>query len=170
MARGDLLRQLGIPSDYGREPFRPRYSDATALVDVEPNIVGRMQRLTPDSARDWQAMKEAALSAGIRLMLVSGFRSIEDQAELLRRKLAGGTKIERVLESIAAPGFSQHHTGRTIDIAAPGSRPLTAEFATSAAFEWLGEHAGQFGFRMPYGRGNRFAFAYEPWHWTQLED
>ena len=46
--------------------------------------------------------------------------------------------------------FSEHHTGRAIDIATPGTRPLTAEFESSAAFVWLEAHAATFGFRMPY--------------------
>jgi LAS superfamily LD-carboxypeptidase LdcB len=38
------------------------------------------------------------------------------------------------------------------------------------AFQWLQANAGAFGFHMPYGRGNRFGFEYEPWHWSQIEE
>jgi LAS superfamily LD-carboxypeptidase LdcB len=65
-------------------------------------------------------------------------------------------------------GVQQHHR-RAIDIATPGTRPLTAEFDASAAFQWLQANAGAFGFHMPYGRGNRFGFEYEPWHWSRVE-
>jgi D-alanyl-D-alanine carboxypeptidase len=169
MDDSDLI-ELGIPSDYGRDPFRPRYAEASALVDVEPNVLGRMQRLVPETARDWLAMKAAAHDDGVELLLVSGFRSIDYQTALLRRKLAAGQDIATILSASAAPGFSQHHTGRTIDLATPGSRPLTTEFETTAAFAWLGRCAGDFGFRLPYRRDNRFGFDYEPWHWTQLDE
>ena len=67
----------------------------------------------------------------------------------------------------AAPGYSEHHTGRAVDIATPGSRPLTEEFEDSAAFHWLNENAADFGFSMSYPRDNRYGFIYEPWHWAQ---
>jgi D-alanyl-D-alanine carboxypeptidase len=166
----ERLRTLGIASDYGIARGLQRFSDATALVDVEPNIVGLMQRLAPNSARDWRAMKQAARTDGISLLMVSGFRSIERQAQLIERKLAAGTTLEEALTQLAAPGYSQHHTGRAIDIATIGCRPLTAAFADTPAFAWLARHGGEFGFQLPYGRDNRFGFAYEPWHWSQIPD
>lgn len=164
----DHLAELGIPVDYGRDPYRPRYEEAEALIDVEPNVIGRMQRLVDETARDWIAMKQAALADDVALLLVSGFRSVRQQTDLLRRKLAAGQDIEAILRVSAAPGYSQHHTGRTVDIATPGSRPLTFAFEDTPAFGWLGRRAAEFGFRMPYERDNSFGFAYEPWHWTQI--
>lgn len=160
---------LGIPSDYGRTPRRPAYAEAVALEDVELNIVGTVQRLAPQTAVAWRAMKQAAAAAGVPLLLVSGFRSVRHQADLIRRKLAAGQTIDAILTVNAAPGFSEHHTGRAVDIATPGSKPLTTEFELSAAFEWLCANAAAFGFRMPYGRDNAFGFVYEPWHWSQHE-
>jgi D-alanyl-D-alanine carboxypeptidase len=168
MINSELFADLGIPIDYGRNPRLPAYAEAQELEEVEPNIVGRMQKLTPDTARSWRQMKHAASESGVDLLLVSGFRSIRYQVELFRKKLAAGQPINAILEVNAAPGFSEHHTGRAVDIATPGTRPLTEEFETSAAFEWLRKHAARFGFRMPYGRGNAFGIQYEPWHWSQL--
>lgn len=168
MQESELFSQLGIPPDYGHVPPLPRYAEATELEEVETNIVGRMQKLAPETARDWRRMKDAAEHDGVMLLIVSGFRSIAYQTELVRNKIAAGQRIEDILAVSAAPGFSQHHTGRAIDIATPGARPLTADFETTAAFEWLGRHAASYRFRMPYGRGNAYAIAYEPWHWSQL--
>jgi len=161
-----LHQELGIPADYGQDPCLPHYSEATGLVDVGPNLVGRMQRLTPDTAARWQQLVAAASGTGIRLLIVSGFRSFEYQAQLIRKKLEAGQSIEEILEVNAAPGFSQHHSGAAVDIATPGSRPLTEEFEESDAFAWLGRNAGEFGFSMTYPRDNMFGFVYEPWHWA----
>jgi D-alanyl-D-alanine carboxypeptidase len=167
MSQSELFNALGIPLDYGRNPRRPAFTEAAALEDVEANVVGTMQQLAPETAAAWRRMKAEAASDGVELLLVSGFRSVRHQAELIRRKLAAGHAIEAILKVNAAPGFSEHHTGRAIDIATPGTRPLTAEFDTSAAFTWLTAHAGRFGFAMPYGHDNIFGFDYEPWHWSQ---
>lgn len=161
-----LHEELGIPADYGEDRSLPYYAEATELVEVGPNLVGRMQRLTPDAAARWQQMVEAASSDGIRLLIVSGFRSFEYQAQLIRSKLEAGQLIDDILEVNAAPGYSQHHTGASVDIATPGSRPLTEEFEDSAAFAWLNENARDFGFSMSYPRDNPFGFVYEPWHWA----
>jgi D-alanyl-D-alanine carboxypeptidase len=169
MTSSDPFADLGVPSDYGRNPRRPQFEEAVELEDVEPNIVGTMQRLAPVTAAAWRKMKQSAGDAGVELLLVSGFRSVRHQAEIIRRKLAAGQSIEEILAVNAAPGFSEHHTGRAADIATPGTRPLTEEFEDSAAFRWLQANAAAFGFRMPYGRGNRFGFVYEPWHWSQVD-
>jgi D-alanyl-D-alanine carboxypeptidase len=168
MINSELFADLGIPIDYGRDPRRPPHAEAQELEDVEPNVLGRMQRLAPTTARAWREMKAAAFADGVELLLVSGFRSVRLQADLIRNKLAAGQDIESILKVNAAPGFSEHHTGRAIDIASPGSRPLTVEFDASPAFAWLGVNARRFGFSMPYVRDNVYGFAYEPWHWSQL--
>ena len=162
--------ELGIPAGYGDGRGLPLYAEATDLVDVGPNLVGRMQRLTPDAAERWLRMVEAARADGQTLLIVSGFRSVEYQAALIRKKLEGGQTIEDVLTVNAAPGYSQHHTGTAVDIASPGSRPLTEDFEASEAFAWLKQGAAEFGFEMTYPRNNKYGFVYEPWHWALSDE
>ena len=161
-----IHQDLGIPADYGQQNCLPYYAEATELIEIGPNLVGRMQSLAPEAAVQWQQMVEAASVAGIRLLIVSGFRSFEYQAQLIRNKLNDGQSIEDILLVNAAPGFSQHHTGRAVDIVTPGCRPLTEEFEDSDGFAWLQERAADFGFALTYPRHNRFGFVYEPWHWA----
>jgi D-alanyl-D-alanine carboxypeptidase len=165
----ELHLELGIPDDYGHDGLKPEYDDAVNLIDVGPNFMGRMQQLSVITAASWQQMLAAASRDGIRLMIVSGFRSIEYQASLIRKKLNAGQELSEILRVTAAPGFSEHHTGRAIDIATPGSRPLTEEFAQTAAFAWLEKNASKFGFSMTYPRDNPQGFIYEPWHWAKAD-
>jgi D-alanyl-D-alanine carboxypeptidase len=162
----ELHNELGIPADYGRESGPPRYEEAADLVEVGPNLVGRMQRLTPGAAEKWRAMVAAAADDGVTLMIVSGFRSYEYQAALIRKKINAGQGIADILSVNAAPGHSEHHTGLAVDIATPGSRPLTEEFENSEAFRWLDANATRFGFSMSYPRDNPWGIIYEPWHWA----
>ncbi len=163
----ELHEELGISADYGRSTDLPVFQEAGDLVDVGLNLVGRMQRLTPEAARQWNGMMEAAMQDSITLMIVSGFRSVEYQAALIRKKINAGQVIDEILTVNAAPGHSEHHTGLAIDIATPGSRPLTEDFESTDAFGWLGANADRFGFSMTYPRDNRWGIAYEPWHWCQ---
>ena len=162
----ELHEELGIPEDYGRDADMPTYAEATELIEVGPNLVGRMQRLTPAAAEQWQAMVAAADQVGIQLLIVSGFRGFDYQAALIRKKIEAGRSLAEVLAVNAAPGFSEHHTGRAVDIATPGSRPLTEEFEDTDAFRWLESRAIEFGFSMTYPRDNPWGITYEPWHWS----
>ena len=163
----ELHSELGIPENYGLDGTRPLFEEATDLVDVGPNLVGRMQRLTPVTASRWTDMQAAAAGDGVILIIVSGFRSIDYQARLIRKKINAGQSITDILQVNAAPGHSEHHTGLAVDIATPGSRPLTEEFEDSEAFRWLGVNASRFGFSMSYPRDNPWGIVYEPWHWAQ---
>jgi D-alanyl-D-alanine carboxypeptidase len=73
--------------------------------------------------------------------------------------------LQEILKVNAAPGFSEHHSGRAIDIGTPGQPPAEESFEHTAAYAWLDAHAEQFGFRLSYPRGNSHGISYEPWHW-----
>jgi len=157
-----IWKELGAPP----RPDRHIFAEATELVSVGMDIQGREQRLTPPAAGAWTNMKTAAEKSGEILQLVSAFRSVDYQKQIIQRKLAAGQSWEQTLRVSALPGCSEHHTGRTIDVTTPGSKPLEEAFEGTSAFRWLSQHAREFGFTMTYPRGNPFGIAYEPWHWT----
>ena len=59
---------------------------------------------------------------------------------------------------------------RAIDIETPGCPPLTEAFEQTLAYDWLIDHAGEFGIRLSYPRGNSHGVSFEPWHWLFNED
>ena len=103
-SRLKLHKDLGIPPDYATSRSLPEFAETADLIEVGPNLVGRMQRLSPTAAARWQQMVEAAANDGIRLLIVSGFRSFEYQANLIRNKLESGQDIDEILKASAAPG------------------------------------------------------------------
>jgi len=161
----ELQEQLGIPQDYASRHQLGLCEECTHTVSIGKDIFGRDQKMTPAAAQAWFSMKDAAASSGIELQAVSAFRSVEYQADILRRKLDAGQGIEQILQVSAAPGYSEHHTGRALDISSPGYEPLEEIFEESPAFEWLGKMAGDFGFRMSFPKNNPHGVCYEPWHW-----
>jgi zinc D-Ala-D-Ala carboxypeptidase len=164
--RRDLARRLGIPVTYGRDRGLSPHREATRLASVGPAPDdGKPVRLAPRAAAAWHRMREAAAEDGIILLPLSGFRSVARQAFLIRRKLAAGQALADILRLVAAPGYSEHHSGRAIDIGSPEHLELDEHFARTAAFRWLRRRAGEFGFQLSYPRGNPFGIVYEPWHW-----
>ena len=163
------LAELGIPASYGVDRHMPCYADAESLVSVGMDIYGRDRQLTPHAAGRWAELRAAAHRDGIALLLVSAFRGLEYQRQIFERKITAGDSLEDILKVNAPPGYSEHHTGRAVDLTTPGCPPLAEEFERSAAFAWLVRHAHRFGFAMTYPRENRFGIAYEPWHWAVQE-
>lgn len=121
--------------------------------------------LLPAAARDWQRMCHAAAADGIVLEAISGYRSHAYQLGIVRRKLARGLDLRQILAVNAAPGFSEHHSGRALDISTPNAPAAEESFEKTPAFAWLCRHAAHFGFAMSYPRDNPHGIIYEPWHW-----
>ena len=159
-----IFSVLRIPRNYGVGRGLRLYAEATELVDADESDPPK--QLAPEALEHWQAMKSAASAEDIDLVLISGFRSWQRQQELIESKLRRGDELEAVLKVLAAPGYSQHHTGLALDIGAATRFDLTEAFEQTDAFRWLVSHAGEFGFVMPYPRSNRYGFIYEPWHWV----
>ena len=165
-----VLAELGIPASYGLDRQMEPYPEATDLVSVGTDIHGRDRQLTPHAAGRWIELRGAAHQDGVELLLVSAFRSLEYQRQIFERKLGAGASLEEILKVNAPPGYSEHHTGRAVDLTTPGCAPLSEDFEASAAFAWLARHAHRYGFVMTYPRDNRFGIAYEPWHWAAQEE
>lgn len=161
----DALRKIGIPPALVEGRGLVPYGEAATLEVAEVGADGREHRLCPEAAASWKAMKVAARGDGVDLFIVSAYRSVARQQEIILAKLARGASLEEVLRVSAPPGYSEHHTGRAVDIGTPGSPPLELEFAESEAFRWLMRRAREFDFVMSYPEGNTTGYAYEPWHW-----
>jgi zinc D-Ala-D-Ala carboxypeptidase len=159
------LDDLGISRELIAARGLRECEEATTLEVAEVDPAGREYLLIPIAASAWRKLKAAALTDGIELHIVSAFRSIERQAEIVRQKLENGLTIEDILSVSAPPGFSEHHTGRAIDISTPGSRAFEVELDQTQAYAWLVEHAARFGYSLSFPAGNPWGYQYEPWHW-----
>lgn len=156
---------LGVPSDYGASRGLRVVREPRDLSCIGRDIHDREQWLAPRAARAFVRLRKAAAIDAIELQFVSAYRSADYQLGILRRKLERGQSIDEILRVSAAPGYSEHHSGRAIDLTTPGYAALEEEFENSPAFEWLSAHAQRFGFALSYPRGNPHRIAYEPWHW-----
>jgi D-alanyl-D-alanine carboxypeptidase len=167
---GAYLKQLGIPYALILQRGLTQQYEANELEIAETDQSGREFSLTPNTSAAWHRMKDAAHQDGIELLMVSAFRSIQRQADIIQEKLNNGASIDRILEVCAPPGFSEHHTGRAIDITCPDDPELEISFENTQAFLWLTKHAAQYGFSMSYPRENKSGFQYEPWHWCFIQE
>ena len=156
---------LGVPRDYGRVRKLRLQREPAQLIPIGPDIHGRTQWLQPRAARALARMREAAACANVQLQIVSAFRSTEYQLGIIERKRARGLNMDEILRVSAAPGYSEHHSGRCVDFTTAGFTALEEEFERSRAFRWLQRNATGYGFTLSYPRGNPHGIVHEPWHW-----
>jgi len=141
----------------------PKQKEAKNLVTFFEN--NESFQATQKTYNAWIKMKESALADGINLILVSAFRSIQRQQELVEEKRKKNISEKEIFSILARPGYSEHHTGRALDLHSPGSALLEEDFENTDAFLWLQKNANEYGFFMSYPRNNKYNIVYEPWHW-----
>jgi len=163
------LNQLGILQSHIDACRMPKQDDAVVLVDGGVDIFDRQISMTPATYTAWITMRDQATNNSIELQIVSAYRSIDYQCELFLKKLSRGVLLDEILTVNAIPGFSQHHTGRALDLTTMNYPPLEIEFESSPAFDWLQNNASHFGFELSYPAENDLGIDYEPWHWAYIE-
>ena len=132
----------------------------------------------------FEKMRLEALKSGIKLHVVSAFRSYNRQMEIWNRKYTDFTKqglsptasIFKIVEYSTLPGTSRHHWGTDIDlidaaVKAPSNVLHADHFHGIGVFckmkEWMNENAEKFGFYEVYtDLPARKGFKYEPWHFS----
>ena len=164
-----LIEQLGISHASLAARGLCEHEEAGSLELAEVGADGKEYLLVPAAAAAWRDLKAAAQNDGIAVFLASAYRSVARQTGIIREKLEAGMAIEEIITVCAPPGFSEHHTGRAVDIVSPDVPELGIEFEHTPAFGWLTRHAPRFGFTLSYPRGNSTGYQYEPWHWCFAE-
>ena len=128
---------------------------------------GRKVKMHTDAAAALKDLFAQALVDGVKIIPISGFRSVEYQAGLFQKATAKYGSEEAAARWVARPGHSEHHTGLAIDLGdetAP-TNDVEPTFEETHAFRWLQSHAANFGFEMSYPKNNSTGINYEPWHW-----
>ena len=123
-------------------------------------------------------LQKAAAAENVTVWMQSGYRSVKYQTSLYERKtkyyLDKGYDNAAAKEKAAAvvnpPGYSEHNCGLAADLNSPEHTGLDEGFEKTAAFRWLFEHAGDYGFilRYPKDAEDKTEIIYEPWHWRYV--
>jgi D-alanyl-D-alanine carboxypeptidase len=165
-----IHRELDIPLDYAETTGLIFFAEVSlsSLNVCQLDIAGRPLVLAKHVSKAWLKIYQAALKDGVELLPFSGFRSYRYQQELFLNKIRSGIPVAEILRTLAAPGYSEHHTGEAIDITTVGCPAGEEEFDTTIAHRWLVENGARFGFAESFKRGNPHNIVYEPWHWRFL--
>lgn len=120
----------------------------------------------------YQQMYDAAKADGITLTPVSGYRSYDRQKNNFENRIKehmneGLDRVEATKKAatvIMVPGSSEHNAGLAMDICS-----LAESFENYKEFQWLDEHAAEYGFILRYPKDEKSreitGVVYEPWHY-----
>ena len=118
---------------------------------------------TPDTKDAFDSMKADMEELGLKLHIVSSYRSVSYQKGLF--KTFASRDGEEAAETYSARGgFSEHCTGRALDVS---DNPSDLDvFAGSESGVWVYENAYKYGFilRYPEGYEDITGYMYESWH------
>ena len=161
-----------------------RFKKEDLLGQSKLNFYDESIRLLPEAGKAFVAMREAALKEGIKIEIVSAYRSYERQKFIWNRKFYSNAEkgispkenINKIIEYSTLPGTSRHHWGTDIDII-DGKKPKEGDLLLEEKFhgngpyvklrEWMEKNAIRFGFYLPYTDSpKREGFYYEPWHYS----
>ena len=120
-----------------------------------------------------QAMFDAARADGLQLFVREGYRTSEEQQQILDEKIAafeneGNSRKEAkelAKEWVAVPGTSEHELGLSVDINAN-----TSVSSRDSVYTWLAENAHSYGFikRYPSDKTEITGINNEPWHYRYV--
>ena len=112
-------------------------------------------------------MLSACADAGIEYMFSCGYRTLQEQTDILEKRtqehmeefdLDFDEARKKALETVAVPGTSEHQMGLAVDIVG------------EEANAWLGEHCWEYGFILRYTeeKAEITGITNEPWHFRYV--
>jgi hypothetical protein len=108
--------------------------EVPGVAKLDSDLLGALRRAATDAAGD-----------GVELLVDSGWRSPEYQAQLLREAVAKYGSEEEAARWVATPDASAHVSGDAVDMGPADATP------------WLSAHGAAYGLCQIYGN--------EPWHY-----
>lgn len=158
-------------------PFHkiPReYFDGLELVEMR-GYDDEVFRVEKQAARRFCELQKASAEKGIPIILSSAYRSVEKQ-QAVKEEFIAEYGEDYARRFVAAPGYSEHHTGLALDFVAEiGGRWL---IESSEIIERAGELQPvydllpKYGFILRYLKGKEEITGYpaEPWHIRYVGD
>lgn len=163
--KGEWEKSTG--KGYTRQPIAPMSTlaplpdDYKAPEDIKQNKLNTTIYLNKEALTHFIEMSDfAANEKAMGLKIMSGYRSYQDQKDefeadkkrMQEAKADGNNPIPKA----APPGYSEHHTGFTFDIANVGFGDRDS---------WMAKNAKIFGFELSYPPDNKLGVLQESWHY-----
>ncbi len=159
-------RDVVVPRDYLPEDLQ--------VVPLNPGNVFygsvQMRKIVQQPLLD---MLDAMNQAGLKTIVISGYRSFADQTLAYEQWLR--LFPDRAPQLSAVPGHSEHQLGTAIDFSTPYMKDqygdyFSKSFADTPEGQWLTKQAAYYGFTLSYPQWAEdiTGYEWEPWHFRYV--
>lgn len=150
---------------YSKVYFLNEHYTPEEFKDIKEKFLYNEEEPEKVDARVWPFLNRLLQDAqddNIELYVASAYRSFDEQQSLK----AGYTVTygSGANTFSADQGYSEHQLGTTVDFMTTGIGGTLDGFENTEAYEWLRDHAYQYGFILSYPPNNTY-YVFEPWHW-----
>lgn len=132
----------------------------------------RVEYIHKDVIKPFIAMYEAAAKEGVNLGIISAVRTFDVQKWLWNQRYYSSSNpksvAKYVLNYLAMPGTSRHHWGTDVDMMSTKLNYFETEQGRKS-YQWLVDHAAEFGFYQVYTSGRAKGYNEEKWHWSYMQ-
>lgn len=175
--RDHMLEQDDRPSNLVSVDLRKRTS---TVVELDATVAQALESLFSDATEvteyDYRVKDDDgnceyvtfSSSDGLKLLLVSGYRSYNSQYTIYNNYLARNGGVDDGISS--PPGASEHQTGLACDVISVdynnNNQYMNSSFYQTPEAQWMEENAAAYGFiiRYPEDKEEITQVPYEPWH------
>lgn len=138
------------------------------LTELDTRYASEGRSLAGVAAEALYAWSSAGAEVGVTFYAASAYRSYDDQSSIYNSYLSAYGQEETDAMS-ARPGFSEHQTGYTVDVAATNEDD-TPEYKDTNAYQWTSTNSQDYGWilRYPEGKETITGYEFESWHYRYL--
>lgn len=143
------------------------YIDGTLVVNKTYSLPSSYNPgLTNEFVKNFNEMKKAAASDGIKIWIDNSFRRYSDQKIIYNNYVKRDGQAAADTYS-ARPGHSEHQAGLAADLNTSSSK---AHFENTKEYAWLKDNCYKYGFILRYleGKESITGYKFEPWHYRYV--
>ena len=129
---------------------------------------GRNDELKRIAKESFEKLSLDSIKNGTPVYGQSAYRSYDVQ-EFLFNEEVKNYGLDKALNNVAKPGYSEHQTGLAIDVSSTKSGNML-EFLNTKSYEWMINNAHKYGFILRYNKNKENIHGYinEPWHYRYV--
>lgn len=149
-------------------PLPSGFNVKTSVIDSEFNPY--VLKFDSRAVESLNNMLRAAKADGVKIQVISAYRSLEKQTTLYNNKVSSyksqgysdADAKAAAAKVVAIPGTSDHNLGLAVDLDS-----VETTYENTPQFKWLKEHCVEYGFvlRYPKDKSEITGIIYEPWHY-----
>lgn len=137
------------------------------LETIDTKYASSNMRLVKPAKEAFESLSKKAKEENLQIIAMSTYRSYQYQVNLYNR-YAKEDGVEKADTYSGRPGHSEHQTGLAVDVY--NKKENYTNFGKTKEYEWMQQHAHEYGFilRFQEGKEKETGYEVEEWHYRYV--